>query len=413
MNIDAKRGWLGWPAAFLFALLAVQGCVGAEDHGHGHAEHGHEDEQGRGHGDEHEDEHGHEDKDEHDHDEEGHEDEGLKLTVAEQAEAGIETAELGVSSVNRRLRVPGEVQANAYMSAKVAPRITAQIVSRQVTLGEQVEKGQVLVTLSSVEMADAQGELIVAEQEWQRVQSLGAEVLSGRRYTEAEVNRQRAMAKVLAFGMSKAQMRRFLEADDASRATGEFAMVAPLSGRILYENFVIGELIEPGHVLFEISDEATLWVEARVSGGAIGSIDSGTSVRVSPDLIEWRDAKVIQQNHRLNEVTRTQAIRIEFDNKDDWLHAGQFVEVELMAGGTQAALSVPAEAIVLLDNKTVVFHLENGGEFHPAEVEVGATYGDEREILDGLNEGDRIAIRGAFHLKSLLLKSELGDGHVH
>ena len=405
MNIDAKKGWLGWPAAFLVALLTVQGCVGAEDDGHGHAEHGHEDE--------HQGEHGHEDKDEHDNDGDGHEDEALKLTVAQQVEAGIETAEMRVSSVNRRLRVPGEVQANAYRSAKVAPRITAQIVSRQATLGEQVEKGQVLVTLTSVEMADAQGELIVAEQEWQRVQSLGAEVLSGRRYTEAEVNRQRAMAKVLAFGMSKAQIRRFLEADDASRATGEFAMVAPLSGRILYEDFVIGELIEPGHVLFEISDEATLWVEARVSGGTIGSVDSETSVRVSPDLKEWRDAKVIQLNHRLNEVTRTQAIRIEFDNKDDWLHAGQFVEVELMADGTQAALAVPAEAIVLLDNKTVVFHLEDGGEFHPTEVEVGATYGDEREILDGLNEGDRIAISGAFYLKSLLLKSELGDGHVH
>ena len=406
MNIDTKSSRLGWSVIMLIALLAMQGCVGGEEDGRGHEEENvHE----------HEDDHGHEDEheDEHDHEQESHLDEALKLTPTEQAEAGIQTAEVRIKRVNQRLRVPGEVQANAYRSAKVAPRITAQVVSRQVALGEQVEQGQVLVTLTSVEMADAQGELIVAEQEWERVQSLGTEVLSGRRYTEAEVGRQRAIAKVLAYGMSRRQMERFVQSGDASKATGEFSMVAPLSGTILYEDFVVGQLIEPGHVLFEISDESTLWVEARVSGDSIGSIDEGMSVRVSPDLQNWREAVVVQLNHRLDEATRTQAVRIEFSNKDDWLHAGQFVDVEILAGGAQDALAVPAEAVVMLDNKTVVFHLEDGGEFHPVGVDVGATYGDEREILAGLNEGDRIAIRGAFYLKSLLLKSELGDGHVH
>ena len=382
MNIRNSRFKYGWSLVVLVAIFAAHNVMGAED--------------------------------EHDHEEEAHEEEeALVLTSAEQKAAGIVTAELRIKPVNRRIRVPGEVQANAYQSAMIAPRITAQVVSRQVTLGEIVEKGQTLVTLTSVEMADAQGELIVAEQEWKRVQALGMEVLSERRFTEAEVNRQRAIAKVLAYGMSRSQMRRLVESGDASKATGEFAMVAPLAGTILREDFVIGELIEPGHVLFEISDESTLWVEARVSGTTIGNIGKDTSVRISSDLAEWRDATVVQLNHRLNEVTRTQAVRIEFNNEDDLLHAGQFVEVELVAGGADETLAVPSEAIVLLDNKTVVFHLESGGEFHPTEVDVGATYGDEREILAGLEEGDRIAIRGAFHLKSLLLKSELGEGHAH
>lgn len=382
MNIRNSRFKYGWSLVVLVAIFAAHNVMGAED--------------------------------EHDHEEEAHEEEeALVLTSAEQKAAGIETAELRIKPVNRRIRVPGEVQANAYQSAMIAPRITAQVVSRQVTLGEIVEKGQTLVTLTSVEMADAQGELIVAEQEWKRVQALGMEVLSERRFTEAEVNRQRAIAKVLAYGMSRSQMRRLVESGDASKATGEFAMVAPLAGTILREDFVIGELIEPGHVLFEISDESTLWVEARVSGTTIGNIGKDTSVRISSDLAEWREATVVQLNHRLNEVTRTQAVRIEFNNEDDLLHAGQFVEVELVAGGADETLAVPSEAIVLLDNKTVVFHLESGGEFHPTEVDVGATYGDEREILAGLEEGDRIAIRGAFHLKSLLLKSELGEGHAH
>ena len=60
------------------------------------------------------------------------------------------------------MRVPGEVVINAYRSARVTTRITAQVVARHVTLGNHVEPGQPLVTLSSVEMAEAQGMLIVA-----------------------------------------------------------------------------------------------------------------------------------------------------------------------------------------------------------------------------------------------------------
>jgi cobalt-zinc-cadmium efflux system membrane fusion protein len=360
-------------------------------------------------GEQHEEEDHHEDEGQED---EGHE-EGLKLSVSERNKAGIELLTLERKSVSRRFRVPGEVQPNAYKSAKIAPRITAQVVERQVRLGEHVSKGQPLVTLLSVEMADAQGEFIVADQEWQRAQALGKDVLSGRRYTEAQVNRQRAMAKVLAYGMTEQDVSRLLKSGDASLATGEFTVVAPLSGTILQEDFVIGELIEPGHVLFEISDETSLWVEARVSGNTIGSITEQTQVRISPDQDEWREAKVVQLHHRLNEVTRTQAVRLEFNNEDDWLHAGQFVEVELAAAGTGELLVVPAESIVMLKNATVVFRLESGGEFHPEQVTAGASYGDDREILLGLTEGDRIAATGAFYLKSLLLKSELGDGHAH
>jgi cobalt-zinc-cadmium efflux system membrane fusion protein len=126
----------------------------------------------------------------------------LVLDSAERQAAGIRIGTVQRKEVFQRQRVPGEVVPNAYKSAKVAPRITAQVVRRKVRLGEHVEKGQALVTVSSVEMADAQGELLVADQEWQRVKSLGKEVVSGSRYTEAQVNRQRAMAKVVAFGMS-------------------------------------------------------------------------------------------------------------------------------------------------------------------------------------------------------------------
>jgi cobalt-zinc-cadmium efflux system membrane fusion protein len=68
---------------------------------------------------------------------------------------------------------------------------------------------------------------------------------------------------------------------------------------------------------------------------------------------------------------------------------------------------------VLFKGSSVVFHLEDGREFHPEPVQLGATSGKWSQITSGVDEGDIIAVRGTFYLKSLLLKSELGDGHAH
>jgi len=346
---------------------------------------------------------------------EDHEEESgaLVMTAAELSAAGVIIGPVERASVSEQLRLPGEVVPNAYTSAKVAPRITAQVVRRHARLGDAITENQPLVTLSSVEMADAQGELLVADQEWQRVKALGPEVLSGRRYTEAQVGRQRALAKVLAYGMNERQANELLKKGEATLANGEFDLLAPLAGTVIADEFLIGELIEPGRVMFEISDESTLWVEARISAGKLAGISSDDPVKISANKVDWHDAKVVQVHHRLDEVTRTQAVRIELDNKNDLFHAGQFVEVKMAVGEKQNLLAIPGEAAVLLKGDTVVFLAEENDEFHPQPVILGNTFGEDREVLSGLKEGDVIVISGAYFLKSLILKSEMGEGHAH
>jgi membrane fusion protein, heavy metal efflux system len=39
--------------------------------------------------------------------------------------------------------------------------------------------------------------------------------------------------------------------------------------------------------------------------------------------------------------------------------------------------------------------------------------GDRTVILEGLNEGDRVVIEGAYVLKAQQLKAQLGEGHAH
>ena len=338
--------------------------------------------------------------------------EAIELTPAEQRRAGIVTERIARRSIGVTRRLPAEVTINAYRSTRVSLRIPAQVVSRHVRLGEEVAAGRRLVTLSSVEMAEAQGQLIVADQEWRLVRELGKGAVSSRRYTEAEVARQQSEARVLAYGMSRTQVQELLNSGDVSAAVGAFDLTAPQAGTIVSDEFVLGELIEPGRVLFDIVDESIVWVDARTGGGGLPDVAPGSPVGVLIQDI-WLPGRVVGQHHHLEETTRTQGLRVEVPNEGHVLHPGQFVEVEIELDDGHSSLAVPNEALTLIEGVQSVFVSESGGVFRPQPVEVGLQTGTWTAVESGLSPGDEVAVNGVFHLKSLLLKSSLGDGHGH
>ena len=58
------------------------------------------------------------------------------MTADAQRAAGIVVDTVAPRALNETLRVPGEVVINAYRSARVTPRITAQVAARHVRLGD-------------------------------------------------------------------------------------------------------------------------------------------------------------------------------------------------------------------------------------------------------------------------------------
>ncbi len=348
----------------------------------------------------------------HDDHEDQHEEGVLRMDAATRAAQGVLTGHAEHRNLADVITAPGEVVLNVYRSSQVTPRISAQIISRHARLGDEVSAGQRLVTLSSVDMAEAQGQLLVTDREWQRVRKLGRKVVSERRYVEAQVARQQAHARVLAYGMTEAQVKALLRQGDASRATGSFDLISPQEGTVISDDFIVGELAEPGQVLFEISDESVLWVEARLKPQDAARVEIGAPARISLDGEQWVDARVVQLHHRLDEITRTQAVRIEIDNRDDLFHPGQFVQAAVQLVGGGEVLAVPRDAVLLFKGSPTVFKVE-GDELHPQPVETGVTRAGYTEIRAGLLEGEEIVVKGAFLIKSLLLKSQMGEGHAH
>lgn len=404
----------------LLALILAGPTWASEEHDHGHDEkpihneshadkhdeHGdeHAEDSHAGHGDDHDDKHGgHGGHD--DHEEEG----GIELTPAQMAAAGIVVTPLQPQTLHETVRAPGEVMFNAYRASKITPRITAQIVQRHAKLSDHVRRGQPLVTLSSVQMAEAQGDLLVSNREWQRVKKLGRKVVSDKRYAEAQVNRQQAEARVLAYGMSKPQVAALLKADDPARAIGRFDLYASQAGTVTSDDFILGEIIEPGRVLFDISDETSLWVEARLTPVEAHRIHTGTIATVRVDQTTL-SGKVVQIHHAIDERTRTQSVRIAIKNPDDRLHPGMFVDVAIEAEERGQALALPLDAVVRsADGDWQVFIEEAPGRFEPKEVEVLRSIGNQ-VVIDGLAPGTRVVSQGTFFVQSELAK---GGFEIH
>jgi cobalt-zinc-cadmium efflux system membrane fusion protein len=333
----------------------------------------------------------------------------LVIDAATQKQLGIVIAPVTARRLVEELRAPGEVRANAYATVLVSSRLPAQVVRRSAKLGDAVGVGQALVTLSSVEVAEAQGALIVATREWQRVKALGSDAVSARRFTEAEVARDQAHAKLRAYGVSDGDIAALLR-KGSSRATGEFALLAPQAGRVTTDDFLVGERVEPGKVLFTLVDETRVWVEAQIAPSAAERVSKGAAARIVAHD-ETSIGRVIQLSHRSTEASRTTPVRIEVANDNDFLHAGEFVEAFIATEDATSAISVPTEAIIQLQGQAVVFKAGANDLFEPTPIRTSGVRGADTIVDEGIAPGDVIAIKGAYALKARLLKSELGDGH--
>ena len=340
-----------------------------------------------------------------DHEESGEEDGVVHLTQEQMKTAGIEVTELSFSNIASAFTAPGEIMLNDYRTVKITPRISAQIIERHALLGDNVVVDQPLVTLSSVEMAEAEGKLMVAEREWLRVKSLGRKVVSDKRYTEARVNRDQAKARVRAYGMSNEQINSLLDPKGKTVADGTFSLVATLEGRILHDDFIIGERVEPGRELMVIADESVMWVEARVRPEDAGQIRTGNAATIYMNDIAM-PATVSQIYHTLDETTRTLAVRLEVKNIDDHLHPGMFVNARIQTDSKQQALSVPEAAVLRSPDGDwqVLVAQDEPGEFKAVEVELEYV-SDGKAVITGLEAGTPVVTEGAFFVQSELAKS--------
>ncbi len=365
--------------------------------------------------DDHKEEPDHKDGEEHK-DDEGKEGENAEsgsevaLNEAQVREAGIVVQPIRPMDVPIQISVPGEIRLNQYKSRIITPRIMAMVEKRHAVMGAVVQDGQKLVTLFSVEMAQAQGDFIVAASEWQRVRRLGEKIVSEKRLTEARVTYQQANARLLAYGLTEFQIKELLKNGDRKNP-GQFDLLAGQGGLIVSDDFLEGEMIEPGKPIFKITDPNSRWVEAKINPADANAVSLDDEVSVKDGDLTFQGS-VVQIDQTINEQTRTLGVKIELIGPQGNLRPGQFVDVLFSGNKRVSALAIPKGAVLRSpDGDWTIFQMISAGKYKPVEIRV-LRETEDLAVIEGIPIGAHIVTQGAFFIQSELAKSGF-DIHNH
>lgn len=204
-----------------------------------------------------------------------------------------------------------------------------------------------------------------------------------------------------------------LEGGAHAGGSGLISLDAPISGTVTERAASIGQAVERASALFVIENLRSVLVNAQVPESDVARVRVGqTAVVTVTAYPNERFAGVVQTlGSRVDEKTRSLAVRVLVDNPGGRLRPDMFARVHLGIGRRSNALTVPASAITEDGGKKVAFVEEEGG-FEERELTIGRTSGDRVEVLSGLKAGESVVVSGAFVLKSEQMKAEL-KGHAH
>jgi Cu(I)/Ag(I) efflux system membrane fusion protein len=309
---------------------------------------------------------------------------------------GIETGPAVVRAVGGTLRLPAAVEAPQTSLAHVhvrTPGFVERVAVRET--GVRVGRGQPLAWVYSPELYQAQLELLAARRWSGAPDATGAAV-------PVEEGRMRQVA---AAGRTALELRGMASQDiDAVLRTGEpmraVPVRAPAAGYVVGIQAVLGMYATEEMALYEISDQARVWVVGSVFPADIPRVRAGMSGRFVPATGDEPVAGVVELiEPEVGATTRTARLRLAVDNPDLRLRPGQYGDILIDLPGREA-LVVPRDAVVDTGEHQYVFVDRGEGRLEPRPVRAGGLFDEQREVVEGLSPGDVVVTRGAFLVDS-------------
>jgi cobalt-zinc-cadmium efflux system membrane fusion protein len=418
------------------AILALIFCGGGEksESGEQHVQQGEEAHEHTG-----EEDHTHEAEIQEPADQADHEHSELHLPPEKQKEWGIGLGTVSKQDVSSMLALPGILTVNQNQTAQISSYVPGKVVSHSADLGDRVRSGQALVTINSPAFAQAQADFLrsranylLSKKESERAKMLWAEkAIEEKEYLRREAEHEKlateygALGSALhSYGITHEQIDELIEkcklVEDMEYqceiADPNLPIRSPVTGTVIFRDVIKGEHVEPDKILYTVSDLSTLWAILDVYEKDLPYIRKDSQVTITTSIYPGSKfpGKITYISDLVDEKLRTVKIRVEVDNKQGFLKPNMYIQGKIENRlEKKDILAVPDEAIQNLEGEKVVFIREGGDIFAVRHVLVGYKIGNNRIITQGLSEGDRIVVRGAFYLKAEISKATFGHAHVH
>jgi len=307
----------------------------------------------------------------------------------------------------------------ALQSGVISARIEGPVLEVMVDVGDYVAAGDVLVRLDTEELA-LDRELKAAQVEEAKAALAAAQ--SSVRIAQQEVNRLEKLkkSKSAAFPRARyddaresvvgaqrqvAQSRAILHQTESQLQMSEMnlqrAMIrAPYPGVVVVRHMAEGAWLGVGDPVVDLLNHTDLEIEADVPADRIAGLSPGTPIAMTLDDGTGHTATVRALIADENPMTRTRPVRFtpEFGEMRRPLAVNQSVTVHLPVGRPRQIVSVHKDAVVNRQGKSLVFIVEDeAANIRP--VQLGEAVGGRFEVLQGLQPGDLVVVRGNERLR--------------
>lgn len=354
-------------------------------------------------------------------------------TTAPAQNSAIETEIVAPQTIAGVIPATGKILVPENGVAVIGPVNQGRIVRLYAGQGSRVRKGQKLADLESADIDQAEADYLkaladyenalrssaaevkLAQQSYDRNKQLYEQkITAGKNLQSAEHDLEVAKAaaensvngtkaalvaarrKLLILGLNDATIDALAKKTDLAAT---FSLNSPIDGIVVERNATVGASVGTDANLFKIIDLSRVWVDADVFEKDLPRVRPGQEVKLTVTAFPAStfSGRVILINSVVDPETRTVKVRTEVANPDGRLKPDMFANVQIVTDLNRAAISIPQSAVLNDEGKTIVFVAEGNG-YQKRQVHAGIQNNDRVEIVDGINAGDKVVVKGNYLL---------------
>jgi RND family efflux transporter MFP subunit len=290
------------------------------------------------------------------------------------------------------LAVSGKIQAEN--SANLSTRMMGYVNNVPVNVGDKVSKGQLLVSIKNTDLQAKKAQVTAsiteasvafknAEKDYNRFKSLFADnSASQKEFDDITANYEMAKARLEAANQMKNEI------------NAQFAytnITAPFNGVITSKNVEKGDMANPGQPLISMESPGNFEVMAIVPETEISEIKKGAVVDVLVKSIgESIKGKVAEVSSSASQTGGQFLVKIALEKTDVDILSGMFTTVQFPVErkAKSTMVLIPTDAVVNNGQLSGVYTVGQNNTAMLRWLRLGRTYGNQVEVLSGLNANE-------------------------
>ncbi|MGM1054816.1 MAG: efflux RND transporter periplasmic adaptor subunit [Bacteroidota bacterium] len=339
----------------------------------------------------------------------------VTITPSQFSSSQMELGTLSKQEFHQSVKTNGMFDVPPENKASVSAYFGGYVKELDLLPGQEVKKGQVLLTLENPEYVQLQEEFLVAKAQ------LG--------YLKSDFERQKELVKD-----NVTSQKNFLKAESEYRVTSAsyeslkkklglmninannitensirstISITAPIKGYITEVNAEKGMFLNPADIAVTITNTDHLHIELNIFETDFPQVEIGQEIqfRLQKEGSNYYQAKVYLISKSIDAQKRTANVHGHLTNDDEirLFAPGMYVEAEIFTT-TDSLPALPQEAIVNIDELHYVLvktaEEPEGIKFDRKEIQVGKTANGFTEIKNAgdFNENSEFLVKGAFNL---------------